>query len=146
MSPVHVRERAADAAAAFSASCVLAVREAVAVEIEKSGATDALAMLAGPETVQAFVSQLTPVEEVRVAGLVYLADCITLAAGGRPEGFDDHPGRDLPTTPGAIAANVGFVAAAGVGSIAPAGLARRPPGARRARRLIDGLWSPGCRA
>ena len=58
-----------------------------------------------------------PAEEARVAGLVYLADCITLAAGGRPEGYDDHPGRDLPTTPGAIAANVAFVSAAGIGSL-----------------------------
>lgn len=109
------------AAAALTQSCVEAVRDAVAAELERSGATDATAMLAGladDDSIQSFVSRLSPGEDVRISGLIYLVDCVKLAAGGRPEGFDDHPGRDLPTTPAAIAANVGFVAAAGVGMIA----------------------------
>ncbi len=124
-SRARLRRRIAEwdgaAAAALTASCLAAVRDAVAIELERVGAIDAAAMITGladADAMRAFVAQLSPSEEARISGLVYLVDCVALAAGGRPEGFDDHPGRDLPTTPAAIAANVGFVAAAGVGMIA----------------------------
>jgi hypothetical protein len=117
----RVAEWDGDAAEAFSASCVLAVRDAVAAEIDESGAAEVAAMLAGLSDAHSlfeFASQLAPGDEARVSGLIYLADCVLLAAGGRPTGYEDHPGRDLPTTPAAIAANVGFVAAAGIATIA----------------------------
>ena len=49
--------------------------------------------------------------------LHYLADAIELAAGGRPDRYAAQPGTD-PPTPGALAANLGFVCAHAAGHLA----------------------------
>jgi hypothetical protein len=43
--------------------------------------------------------------------MLYLADALELAAGGRPDSYGFYPGATEPATPGAIAANLGFVCA-----------------------------------
>lgn len=43
--------------------------------------------------------------------LLYLADSVELALGGRPDRYTDHPALSGSPTPGALAANLGFVTA-----------------------------------
>ena len=57
--------------------------------------------------------------------LVFLADVIQVSRGGWFETYDEHPGAGAAATPGAIAANIGFVVATEAGSAA-ADAAGRP--------------------
>jgi hypothetical protein len=57
--------------------------------------------------------------------LVYLADVVQVSRGGWFETYVGHPGAGATATPGAIAANIGFVVATAAGS-AEADAAGRP--------------------
>lgn len=119
----RIAEWDAQAATALTESCVLAVRDAAVEALARSGATHPAARLGGlsdPVSLRTFVSDATRGEGAAAIALAYLLDCLSLAVGGRPDGLPRHPGGDLPTTPGAIAANIAFVAAASIGTVAAA--------------------------
>jgi hypothetical protein len=97
----RVVEWDAAAATAFTAACVVSVRDGASAALDRSG------------------------PGVAATARAYVADCVSLAGGGRPDGCADPSAGDLPISPAAIAANVGFVAAAAVGAIA-AGLDEEP--------------------
>jgi hypothetical protein len=57
--------------------------------------------------------------------LIYLADVVQVSRGGWFETYAGHPGAGATATPGAVAANIGFVVATAAGSAA-ADAAGRP--------------------
>ncbi len=104
----------------FTEECVLRVRDC-AIEalrgVGRPGDADAVGELDDGDALQAYAAALA----ARVAGfpavlLAYVADAIELSRGGRPDNYRGHPAETSPASPGAIAANLGFVAAHVAGS------------------------------
>jgi hypothetical protein len=111
----RVSEWDAPAAAAFAAACVLAVRDMAADALARTGDSEGAAALAGSSDqreLRALVEERAPVGH---AGLAFLDDCLLLASGRRPDAASPEAEADHVAGPGAVAANLGYVAAAAVG-------------------------------
>ena len=106
-----------DAAAArdFTRACVFRAREIAADALARAGHEDeahALGRLDDVRALQAYAaSRAANVDGFAADALAYLADAVELAAGGRPDRYGAHPAADVPASPAAIAANLGFVVA-----------------------------------
>ena len=111
----HVDAWNAGTARVFTEDCVLSVRDRAADALRRAGhASDASTVvgLNSDDALQDYTAALAR----RVGGfaaeaLAYVADAIELARGGRPDNYRGHPGEESTVSPGAIAANVAFVAA-----------------------------------
>jgi hypothetical protein len=118
-----------DAAREFGESCIWRARDVAAESLERAGLERgrvALEAAGGLDSLQT----LAAAEAVRATGaaadaLVYLADVVQVSRGGWFETYVGHPGAGAAATPGAIAANIGFVVATAAGSAA-ADAAGRP--------------------
>ncbi len=112
----------ADAASEFTAACVLSARDQAAGALARAGReqdSTALRASTDPGLLQTRASTLAPeVDETVAEALLYLADSIELARGGRPDRYDTHPAALTAPTPSAISANLGFAAAHAAGCAA----------------------------
>ncbi len=133
-----------NAAREFAESCMWRARELAAESLERAGLERAHAALQSADDL-ASLQTIAAAEAQSATGaaadaLVYLADVIQVSRGGWFETYVGHPGAGATATPGAIAANIGFVVATAAGSAA-ADTAGRPDafddgwGAERARQL-----------
>jgi hypothetical protein len=113
----------------FRESCIWRARDLAVESLQRAGRpgeaavledTDALDSLQAVAVVEA-ASATDAVEDA----LVYLADVVQVSRGGWFETYDGHPGASGTVTPGAIAANIGFVVAMSAGGVA-ADAARDP--------------------
>ena len=118
-----------EAAREFGESCVWRARDLAAESLDRAGLERARAAL---QTADGLDSQqaLAAAEARSVTGaaadaLVYVADVVQVSRGGWFEAYVGHPGAGATATPGAIAANIGFVVATAAGSAA-ADAAGRP--------------------
>ena len=114
----------ADAAADFGRACIWRVRDQAVESLARAGLEHERGQLAA-------VTKLDPLQAVAAAqardtagpaadALTYLADTIQVSREGWFESYDEHPAADVIPTPGAIAANIGFVAAVAAGDAAVA--------------------------
>lgn len=106
----------------FGETCVWRARDLAAESLERAGLERERAAL---QT----ANELGSLQAVAAAGarsatgaaadaLVYLADVVQVSRGGWFETYVGHPGAGATATPGAIAANIGFVVATAAGSAA----------------------------
>lgn len=114
----------AEAAADFGRACIWRVRDRAVETLGRAGLEHERGQLAA-------ATKLDPLQAVAVVQardttgstadvLTYLADTIQVSRGGWFESYDDHPGAEVTPTPGAIAANIGFVSAMAAGEAAAA--------------------------
>ena len=106
----------------FRESCIWQARDLAVESLRRVGrereaealrAADALDSLQAVAVVEA-ESAAGAVEDA----LVYLADVVQVSRGGWFERYVGHPGTSATPTPGAIAANIGFVVAMSAGGAA----------------------------
>jgi hypothetical protein len=110
-----------DAARAFAWHCVVSARDRAAMSLQRSGFPREAGQLSRADDTTLMEETLRIAAVARESAgksLEFLADGVVLFAGGRPERYRDHPGVSLPATPGAIAANLGYVVAAAAGAVA----------------------------
>ena len=118
-----------EAAREFGESCIWRARDLAAellgrVGLERERA--ALETADGLGSLQArAAAEARSVTGAAADALVYLADAVQVSRGGWFETYVGHPGAEATATPGAIAANIGFVVATAAGSVA-ADAAGRP--------------------
>ena len=118
-----------EAAREFGESCIWRARDLAAqllgrVGLERERA--ALESADGLGSLQAHAAaEARSVTGAAADALVYLADVVQVSRGGWFETYVGHPGAEATATPGAIAANIGFVVATAAGSVA-ADAAGRP--------------------
>jgi len=118
-----------EAARDFGESCIWRARDLAAellgrVGLERERA--ALETADGLGSLQArAAAEARNVTGAAADALVYLADAVQVSRGGWFETYVGHPGAEATATPGAIAANIGFVVATAAGSVA-ADAAGRP--------------------
>ena len=118
-----------DAACKFGESCIRRARDLAAESLGRAGYEHARAELERVDELESL--QALAAAEARSAtgaaadALVYLADVVQVSRGGWFETYVGHPGAGASATPGAIAANIGFVVATAAGSAA-ADAAGRP--------------------
>lgn len=104
-------------ARAFTQSCLESARASAARALPDL-ASRALATVPPTELQGQALGMRDREPGVEHDALTLLADAIELARGGRPEAYRDHPTGDAPASPGAIAANLGFVVAHIAGALA----------------------------
>jgi hypothetical protein len=133
-----------DAAREFNESCIWRARDLAAESLGRAGREGGRAALQTADGLGSL--QSLAAAEAKIAtgaaadALVYLADVVQVSRGGWFETYVGHPGAGATPTPGAIAANIGFVVATAAGSVA-AEAAGRPEAfddgwaAERARQL-----------
>jgi len=99
----------------FAQDCVLRVGDCAAEALRRAGSVgdaDAIRELDDLGALQSHAAALSKeVAGFAASALAYVADAVALARGGRPEHYGVHPGASAPASPGAVAANLGFVAA-----------------------------------
>ena len=118
-----------DAAREFGESCIWRARDLAAESLERAGLERERAALQAADGLDSLQS-LAAAEAQSATGaaadaLIYLADGVQVSRGGWFETYAGHPGAGATATPGAIAANIGFVVATAAGSAA-ADAAGRP--------------------
>jgi hypothetical protein len=133
-----------DAAREFGESCIWRARDLAGESLERAGLERERASLQtadGLDSLQALaVAGAQSATGAAADALVYLADVVQVSRGGWFETYVGHPGAGASATPGATAANIGFVVAMAAGSAA-ADAAGRPEAfddgwdAERARQL-----------
>ncbi|MDQ3891066.1 MAG: hypothetical protein M3312_11040 [Actinomycetota bacterium] len=115
-----VDEWAPATARAFARDCLLRVRDLSIEALRATGCAsdaDSFARLDAADALEEHAAALSPrVEGFAAVALAYLADAVALARGGRPGHYRRHPAAGTAPSPGAIAANLGFVAAHVAGS------------------------------
>jgi hypothetical protein len=119
-----------DAAREFGESCIWRARDLAAESLDRAGLEREGAALQaedGLDSLQALAAaEAQSATGAAADALVYLADVVQVSRGGWFETYVGHPGAGATTpTPGAIAANIGFVVATAAGSVA-ADAAGRP--------------------
>ena len=109
-------------AAAFASDCVHSARAHAVETLRRDGRDEEAEVL---EDLDDFdeLQAAAAAGASRLAGftsnaVAFVADAVELARGGRPEHYGAHPGASVAPTPGAIAANLGFVAAHAAGCAA----------------------------
>jgi hypothetical protein len=104
----------------FTEDCVLRVRDCAIEALRRAGRANdanAVADLNDGDALQDYTAVLsTRVGGFAAEALAYVADAIELARGGRPDDYRGHPAEASSASPGAIAANLAFVAADTFGS------------------------------
>lgn len=118
-----------DAAREFGESCIRRTRDLAAESLERAGLQRERAALRAADELGS-LQRVATAEAQSATGaaadaLVYLADVVQVSRGGWFETYVGHPGAGATATPGAIAANIGFVVATAAGSAA-ADAAGRP--------------------
>jgi hypothetical protein len=118
-----------DVAREFGESCIWRARDQAAESLERAGLDRERAALQTANELGS-LQALAAAAAQSAAGapadaLVYLADVVQVSRGGWFETYVGHPGAEATATPGAIAANIGFVVATAAGSVA-ADAAGRP--------------------
>ena len=110
----------AETAREFAEACVFSTLDAAVVALRRSGDHATAAELAGlvdfveleARAAEAAASR----EDFAAVALGYAADAVVLSRGERPEHYGLHPAASAASpTPGAIAANLGYVAAHAIG-------------------------------
>jgi hypothetical protein len=125
----RVRSWDGGAASDFGESCIWRARDLAAESLGRAGlereraALQTADELGGLQTLAA--SEAQNASGAAADALVYLADVVQVSRGGWFETYVGHPGAGATPTPGAIAANIGFVVATAAGSAA-ADAAGRP--------------------
>jgi hypothetical protein len=119
-----------DAAREFGESCIWRARDLAAESLDRAGLEREGAALQaedGLDSLQALAAaEAQSATGAAADALVYLADVVQVSRGGWFETYVGYPGAGAtPPTPGAIAANIGFVVATAAGSVA-ADAAGRP--------------------
>jgi hypothetical protein len=132
------------AAREFGESCIWRARDLAAESLQRAGLEPERAALRAAEglgSLQALAAdEAWSATGAAADALVFLADAVQVSRGGWFETYVDHPGSGAAVTPGAIAANIGFVVATAAGTVA-AEAAGRPDAfddgwdAERARQL-----------
>ena len=112
-----------DAAAAdgFTLACVLSARDHAVSALARAGDPGravALSQSDDYDELQAFGAAAPVADAPALDALRFVADAVELARGGRPDHYGAHPGAAARPTPGAIAANLGFVVAHAAGCAA----------------------------
>ena len=105
-------------AGAFATDCVRSTRAIAAEALRRDGRdreAEALEELEDFDELQAAALGPGRVGGFAANALAFVADAVELARGGRPEHYGEHPGASVAPTPGAIAANLGFVVAHAAG-------------------------------
>ena len=109
-------------AGAFATDCVRSARAHAAEALRREGRereAEALEELDDFDELQAAAAPAPrTVGGFTANALAFVADAVELARGGRPEHYGAHPGASVAPTPGAIAANLGFVVAHAAGCAA----------------------------
>src|SRR5262249_59809663 len=110
-------------------SCIWRARDVAAESLERAGLAREGSTLREEDDLGSLQTLAAARARTATGGaanaLVYLADAVQVSRGGWFETYVGHPGGGATATPGAIAANVGFVAATAAGSAA-ADAAGRP--------------------
>lgn len=118
-----------DVAREFGESCIWRARDQAAESLERAGLDRERAALQTAEELGALQAVAAAAAQSAAGApadaLVYLADVVQVSRGGWFETYVGHPGAEATATPGAIAANIGFVVATAAGSAA-ADAAGRP--------------------
>jgi hypothetical protein len=118
-----------DAPREFGESCIWRARDLAAESLDRAGLERervALQSAEGLGSLQALAAaEAQSVTGAAADALVDLADVVQVSRGGWFETYVGHPGAGGAATPGAIAANIGFVVATAAGSVA-ADAAGRP--------------------
>ena len=110
----------AETAREFAEACVFSARDAAAAALRRSG-DDATAAEVGrlvdfAELEACAAEAAASRQDFAAVALAYAADAVVLSRGERPEHYGEHPAvTAVSPTPGAIAANLGFVAAHAIG-------------------------------
>jgi hypothetical protein len=135
-----------DAARAFAEACLWRTRDRVVDSLRAHGLPRQAAALggaAGLYSVQAdALAAAAGVEGSSRDLLVHVADGVELIHGGRPDRYRGHPAAAAAPTPGAVAANLGFVTAHVAGLVAGGalGAAEAYAGGFAAERLEQLAW------
>jgi hypothetical protein len=112
----------ADAAAEFAHACIWRTRDRAVETLGRAGLErerDELATENELDLLQKFAAERARGADGATAdALTYLADTIQVSRGGWFETYEGHPAAGATPTPGAIAANVGFVSAVAAGDAA----------------------------
>src|SRR5262245_61096099 len=111
-----------DAAREFGESCIWRARDQAAESLERADLERERADLQAANELGALqalaAAQAQSATGAAADALVYLADVVQVSRGGWFETYDGHPGAGATPTPGAIAANIGFVVAMAAGGAA----------------------------
>ena len=125
----RIRSWDSDAAREFGDSCIWRLRDLAAESLGRAGLERERAALQTADELGSLqaraAAEAQSVTGAAADALVYLADAIQVSRGGWFETYVGHPAADATATPGAIAANIGFVVATAAGSVA-ADAAGRP--------------------
>jgi hypothetical protein len=115
------------AAREFGETCIWRARDLAVESLERAGLEPAALRDADDlDSLQAnAAAEAQSATGAAADALVYLADVVQVSRGGWFETYVGHPGTKGTATPGAIAANIGFVVATAAGSAA-ADAAGRP--------------------
>ena len=118
-----------EAAREFGESCIWRLRDVALESLGRAGLERERAALQtadGLDSLQArAAAEAQSVTGAAADALVFLADAVQVSRGGWFETYVGHPAAEVTATPGAIAANIGFVAATAAGTVA-ADAAGRP--------------------
>jgi hypothetical protein len=99
----------------FAQDCVVRVGDCAIEALRRagrSGDADAIRALDDLRALQSDAAALAKeAAGFAASALAYAADAVELARGGRPDHYGAHPGASARPSPGAVAANLGFVAA-----------------------------------
>jgi hypothetical protein len=118
-----------EAAREFGENCIWRARDLAAELLGRAGLERERAALQtadGLGSLQArAAAEARSLTGAAADALVYVADAVQVSRGGWFETYVGHPGAQATATPGAIAANIGFVVATAAGSVA-ADAAGRP--------------------
>ena len=118
-----------DVAREFGESCIWRARDQAAESLERAGLDRERAALQSANELGSLQAASAAAAQSAAGApadaLVYLADVVQVSRGGWFETYVGHPGAEATATPGAIAANIGFVVATAAGSAA-ADAAGRP--------------------
>jgi hypothetical protein len=125
----RIRAWDGDAAREFGEHCIWRARDLAGESLGRAGRERARAAIQAADELGALqtvaAGEATNATGAAADALVYLADVVQVSRGGWFETYVGHPGADATPTPGAIAANIGFVVATAAGSVA-ADAAGRP--------------------
>jgi hypothetical protein len=130
-------------ALAFATDCVLRVRDHAVHSLHTVGRSQeaaAIQRVQEPIPLQSIaIDVLEGLSGKARSAVEYVADAVELLEGGRPDCYRHHLVPAAIPTPGALAANLGFVAAHAAGSIL-GGDARTYEEASHAERLLQTHW------
>jgi hypothetical protein len=106
----------------FRESCIWQARDLAVESLQRAGRKREAAALRAADALDSLqavaVVEAESAEGALEDALVYLADVVQVSRGGWFETYVEHPGAGATPTPGAVAANIGFVVAMAAGGVA----------------------------